>query len=472
MQYRILFTSLSLLIVCSGFSQTLSEYVKSGVANNFSVQLSRNWLMIAEANYSVFTSSTRPTLSINGNIPVYNKDNYGITQPDGTIKFLRRSQNYSNAGFSISQPLAITGGTISLNTDLYRFDDFVTNTKQYNGTPVFLQLQQPLFGYNRFKWDRQIEPLKFEEAKLSLALEINQLAADICKTYFDVIDAQTSRQLAQTNLQNCITNLNIERRRVQLGTSTEDRVLQLEIQELNNRREFETADLAIQTTFSQLNLLINNNDTSSTWQTLPLPIILPVLELPLDKLIEQAKKNLPAYIVFQRKLLESKSNTNLVKAQNNQVNLVASYGLTNAASSITSIYQNPNNQQRFSLGFTVPLVTWGKRKNSITAARLQEKHVALTNKAYEAKLIAEITNLLKVLPLLQKNVYSALRIDTLTQRRFAITNRLFQSGKNSLLELQAAQTEKDNARRNYILALRKFWETWYLLKSKTNDSKL
>jgi outer membrane protein TolC len=45
---------------------------------------------------------------------------------------------------------------------------------------------------------------------------------------------------------------------------------------------------------------------------------------------------------------------------------------------------------------------------------------------------------------------------------------MFETGKVSLLELQAAQTEKDNARRNYIRALRKFWENLYLLRVKTN----
>jgi hypothetical protein len=48
-----------------------------------------------------------------------------------------------------------------------------------------------------------------------------------------------------------------------------------------------------------------------------------------------------------------------------------------------------------------------------------------------------------------------------------MANRLFQPGKISILELQAAQYDKDNAIKNYILALRRFWETLYLLQLKT-----
>ena len=85
-------------------------------------------------------------------------------------------------------------------------------------------------------------------------------------------------------------------------------------------------------------------------------------------------------------------------------------------------------------------------------------------------MINEISNLVIELPLLKKNVAKSLHIDSLSQRRFNITNRLFQAGKVSLLELQAAQTEKNNATRNYIIALRLFWESYYLLKMKTGSN--
>lgn len=445
---------------------SLEDFISLANQKSFKAAYNKRELEIATLAYRQYKLSANPVISLGGNAPVYNKDNYGITQPDGTIKFLRRSQNYSNAVFGISQPLPFTGGSIALNTELYRFDDLVAKTKQYNGTPVFLQWQQPLFAYNRFKWDKQIEPLKWREAKQTFTLQQNQLANEICTAFFDVIDAQTDQQLAEVNLSYSSVNLTQEKRKLQLGTSTEDKVMQLEIQLLNNQREKENAKLALQNAFARLKLLINSTDTST--YELSIPENLPQLSIHKEALLEETKKQLPEYIKFQRKLLEAKSNTAQVKAQNNQVNLTASYGLTNSASTLSSIYQNPNDQQRFSIGFTVPLITWGKNKNSINTAKLQEEQVALANKSEESKMIAEIVSIINEIPLLQKNIITSKKIDTLTQKRFAIANRLFETGKISLLELQAAQTEKDNARRNYIRALRKFWENLYLLRLKTN----
>ena len=443
---------------------TLQQTIELAKKNSYTALSSNNEKKIAELNYTAFKLGLKPSLSFYGNAPVFNKDNYAVTQPDGTIKFLPRSQNYSNVGIGFTQPILITGGTVAVNTDLYRFDDFVTNTKQYNGTPVFLRLTQPLFKYNAYKWDKQIAPLKLQEATQLQKTDILQIEYMVCKLYFDITEAQSNEQLAINNLENCITNLAIEKRRVQLGVSTEDKVLQLEIQQINSRQQQIASQLSIRAAFSALNNYINRTDTGS--MQLQLPEQLPVIIIDKEKMIAAAKQNLPQYLAFQRKKLEAKSKMEEVKKQGRQADLVASYGLNNAATNLPAIYQNPQDQQRFSIGFSIPIADWGKRKNNIAIAKLQEEQVEITTKQEEANLITEITNVINVLPVLKNNVQQSLLLDTLSQKRFAITNRLFESGKASLLELQAAQTEKDNARRNYIASLRKFWESYYLLKTK------
>jgi outer membrane protein TolC len=449
---------------------TLAQTIELAKMSSYTAQQSTNDLKIATLAYAGFKLSFKPSLSFYGNAPVYNKDNYAVTQPDGSIKFLSRSQNYSNIGIGFSQPLSFTGGTIAVNTDLYRFDDFVAKTKQYNGTPVFVRVTQPLFKYNSYKWDKQIAPLKLQEANQSMKAAILQMEYDVCRLYFDIAAAQFNQQLALTNLQNALTNLGIEKRRVQLGVSTEDKVLQLEIQQINSQQEQIAAQLTIRQAFLSLQTYINSTDTTIT--TLQLPEQLPVLTIDKEKAIASAKQNLPQYVSFQRKKLEAESKTAEVKRKERQIDLVASYGLNNAATSLPAIYQNPQDQQRFSIGFNIPVADWGIRNNSLASAKLQEQQIEISNKQEKAKLITEITQLFNELPVLRQNVQLALLLDTLSQRRFFITNRLFQSGKAVLLELQAAQTEKDNARRNYFSTIRRFWESYYLFRVKTGIDNL
>lgn len=45
--------------------------------------------------------------------------------------------------------------------------------------------------------------------------------------------------------------------------------------------------------------------------------------------------------------------------------------------------------------------------------------------------------------------------------------RLYLMGKSSVLDLNAATTEKDTSRRNYIEALKTYWMLYYGLRSLT-----
>lgn len=468
---RNLFFIFCLLLQVSLSAQLkLTETIELAKKNSYYVQLSQNKLKQAVFTFAAFKTATKPTVSFYGNVPVYNKDNYAVIQPDGSIKFLSRSQNYSNVGIGFSQPIPFTGGTVAVNTDLYRFDDFVGKTKQYNGTPVFVRLTQPLFKYNSYTWNKRIEPLKLQEANQTTKVAILQMEYDVCRLYFDIIEAQVNEQLATSNFQHAEINLSIEKRRVQLGASTEDKVLQLEIQEINNQQQQITAQLSIYQTFLALQTYINSTDTII--KQLKLPEQLPLLNIDKAKVIALAKQNLPHYVELQRKKLEAQSKIAEAKTQGRQIDLVASYGLNNAATDLPAIYRNPQDQQRFSIGFSVPIADWGRRKNNIAMAKLQEEQIDINNKQDETKLIIEITNLINELPVLQRNVQQSLLLDTLSQKRFAITNRLFQSGKANLLELQSAQTEKDNSKRNYIAAVRKFWESYYLFRAKTGMDNL
>lgn len=458
-------SSFLLLHLGAAAQYTLPHIIELAKKNSYTAQSSANEWKLAGLNYAAFKISSKPSLSFYGNAPVFNKDNYAVTQPDGSIKFLSRSQNYSNVGIGFSQPLPFTGGTVAVNTDLYRFDDFVGKTKQYNGTPVFVRLTQPLFKYNAYKWDKQIEPLKLQEAEKTMKAITIEMEYEVCRLYFDIIEAQVSHQLAISNGENTSTNLAIEKRRVQLGVSTEDKVLQLEIQQISSRQEQTTGQLNISKAFSALQTYINSADT--TIKQLQVPEQMPSLDIDKEKAIASAKQNLPLYLSFQRKKLEGQSKTAEAKMQGRQIDLVVSYGLNNAALNIPSIYKNPQDQQRFSIGFNIPIADWGRRKNNLAVAKIQEEQIDIGIKQDEAKLVTEITNLLNELPVLQRNIQQSLLLDTLSQRRFTITNRLFQSGKTSLLELQAAQTEKDNARKNYILTIKRFWESYYLFRVKT-----
>jgi hypothetical protein len=86
------------------------------------------------------------------------------------------------------QAFLLTGGSISLETGFQQLRQFGTDGyRSFVVVPALLMLSQPVFGYNRFKWLRKIEPLKFQEAERQLGTNIEQIALKVVSHYFNLL---------------------------------------------------------------------------------------------------------------------------------------------------------------------------------------------------------------------------------------------------------------------------------------------
>ncbi|MDF2191998.1 TolC family protein [Paraflavitalea sp. CAU 1676] len=444
---------------------TLSDIIHQAQSLSTRFRLAQTQKEISHYQFLTYKSDLNPQISLYGNAPVYNKEYYAVRQPDGTIKFQSINQLNNNIGFSLSQQVPLTGGVLSLNTDLTRFDDFRSKTKQYSGTPVFLQLSQPLFAFNELKWRKKIEPLKLEESKKVYSQEMENIARDATRLYFDVLDAQNDMQIAEVNLTNSRRNYETEQKRIDLGTTTEDKLLQLELQMLRSSQDLEKARYNYQVAQLALKSFVGIKGNDELLLVAPEEI--PYLRISITDAFDWAKKNRPEFIAFKRKMEEAQRDVAQARAAKQQVNLLASYGLNNAGNTIGNVYQNPNNQQRFIVGFNIPIVDWGRRKARYNTAKAIEKLTETTNEMDESTIYQEITTLVKNVDLLKANIGLARKTDSVAHRRYLIANNLFQIGKLSVTDLNLAQSEKDNARRDYIDALRSYWDVYYAIRRVT-----
>ena len=60
----------------------------------------------------------------------------------------------------------------------------------YLAYPVTIGFMQPLNGYNSLRWDRKIEPLKYEEAKLEYINSLENVSKRAVGYFFDLALAQ------------------------------------------------------------------------------------------------------------------------------------------------------------------------------------------------------------------------------------------------------------------------------------------
>jgi len=443
----------------------LQEAINLAKSQSPSYRRSQTNRNIAHYNYVLFKSNFKPQALLYGTLPDYNKEYAAITQPDGTIKFQPIFQNYGTLGMQLSQSLPFSGGNVSINSEFNRFDEFTGKTHQYNVTPFFIQLNQPLFGFNTLKWQKKIEPLKLQEADKLYLQEIESISQQAARLYFDVLDALINIEMAGTNLKHATSNYEIENERVNLGTTTKDKLLQLQLQLLSNKSDLEKAKYNYRITQLNLKTFIGYKDTGTLLLTLPEQM--PPLHIDLAKATAYARLYRPEFIAFERKRLEAEQEVVKAKANRQQVNITASYGVNNAANNLGKVFQNPNDQQRFSVGFSVPVVDWGRRKANYDVTREQLRLTAINNEFDEINLMQELTTLIENMELIKANVGYAAAEDTVAQQRYELANLQFQMGKLSVTDLNIAQNEKDNARRNYAATLRSYWDAYYQLRRLT-----
>ena len=416
--------------------------------------------------YRVFKSQYVPQLSLQGTIPRFNRSVEPVPQPDGTTDFLPVFRSDSDIRLELQQQVGLTGGTVFINSSLNRFDNFSEDVYSYGGDPLSIGFRQPLFAFNALKWDKKIEPLRYEESKREFVEEFESISKEASRLYFDLLRAQISLQIALKNLGNNDTIYKIAEGRYQLGKIPENELLQLELSLMNSRQAVAQSKLDLET--NQLSLKSYLGLSNQDQLTLIIPESIPEFDIDPDKALEEALNNRQEAIGFERRLLEADRGVAQAKGETGlNVNVFGSFGLTNNASTLPDIYARPEDQQRLQLGFSIPIVDWGRQKARVKTAAANYQLVQYTVEQEKVNFSQEVYTQVRTLEMLRDQVKITQKADEISQRRYEIAKNRYLIGKISITDLSIALTEKDQAKRDYISSLGNFWQAYFNLRQLT-----
>ncbi len=419
--------------------------------------------------YRLFRSNYNPQLRLNGTIPSYSQSFNSITQPDGSIEFLEVQQNLIDVELGLQQVISPTGGVISVNSSTNRFDDFLAPDTdpqtRFSGVPVNVRLQQPIFAYNPFKWDKKIEPLKFEESKREYVAEMERVSMNVTTLFFDYLLAQVNYDIASQNLEKSEEIFNIEKKRYGLGETYEDALLQVELQVLKAQQELAQAEMDLEGSSFAVNAFIGLNQQSRI--RLVEPSDIPEFDVDVDKAITLAFENRAEAIGFIRQQLEADAELARAKGERITMNLNASYGYNNAAFTFPDIYQNPNTQALVNLDLSVPILDWGRNKARVSQAMANQRLVEYTVEQERINFEQEIFTKVKNFIMMRERLNVTKISDEVAQKRYDIALRRYQTGNVTITDLNIAQGEKDTNRRSYFSSLQDFWSAYYELRALT-----
>ncbi|HEY5510730.1 MAG TPA: TolC family protein [Prolixibacteraceae bacterium] len=446
---------------------TLNEAIDLASGQSLDAFKQQNMYLSSYWEYKYYKSDRLPQFLVGANPFAYNNSiRQDYIPQDQSWQYSQQKNITSSASFKMTQNVGLTGGSLSASTDLGMVKNFLGDmTTTYSSNLLSLGYRQKVNGYNAMRWKAKIEPLKFETAKKQYIQSREDIAVKTTTKFFGLVDAQIELSISKTNLANADTLYQIGKGRYQVGTLTQDELLNFELNLMNARIALTRADQGLLRARSDLNIFLGLEKNTIVDCQLPKSIN-SALQISVDDAIQKSVDNNPTILTQMRQLLEQESNVQLVKAQNGlSADISATAGLNQKSTVLQDAYKSPNQFQNLALvGLSVPILDWGRRKGQVLMAKSNRDVVVNTIK--QARIDFEQSVMMSVLEfnLQFDQVQNSAKADTIAQMGFDVTMRRFKIGKLDVTKLNLARNDLESAKRAYINSLRKYWISYYQIR--------
>lgn len=444
---------------------TLQEVIRLAQEKSPDVLSARENFRASYWQYRSFKADYLPSLNFKLN-PTLNRSINSITLPDGTDKFVEQNLLTTSAELFIQQNIALTGGTLSLNSSLDRLDLFSDKSTSYRANLVNIGYSQNLFGYNYMKWARKTEPLYYQRAKKNYVETLEFVASWAAGKFFSLASAQTNLDIARYNYANADTLYRVAQGRYNIGVTTENDMLQHEIQRLTEENNMMNAQISVDNAVQSLKSYLGIKDNVEI--ELVIESAVPQFYVNLDSALLYAYQNNPDIESMELRRIEADRSVSYAKSEAGlKASIYLKFGLTQTGEELGDSYRDPAQQQYASLNFSMPIVDWGRGRGKIKVA-MSNREAELT-KLEQDKVNFEqnIIKAVKQFNLQATKVLIAEKTDVTAERRHNIARQLYITGKSTILDLNNAISERDSAKRGYISSLASFWDCYFLIRSMT-----
>ena len=380
----------------------------------------------------------------------------------------REQQMFSaGGGLSIKQNFDLLGGTFYIDSDLDYMRNFgETKSTQFSSVPFRIGYSQSLLGYNPFRWDRKIEPLKFEKVKKEFIYNTEVVSEEAVTYFFNLAMAQADYQLAKENVASTDTLYSIGLQRHKIAAISRADLLTLQLDKVNARNTLENAQIALKRAMFALASFLNMD--KNTQIELDMPGRPQAMEIPVDEALAKAKANNPEFLQQQQNVLEAERDVNRTRIESRfNASLNASVGFNQVADNFKDAYRKPLQQDLVSISVSIPLIDWGVRKGKYNMAKNNLNVVTIAARQEELKLEEEVTMTVSDFNIQQRLIMSAEEALDLAVMAYEQTRQRFIIGKADVNSLTLSLNRQQEAQKNYISALQNYWLNYYKIRKLT-----
>lgn len=414
-----------------------------------------------------FYSRLLPQVSLTGTLPDYNRSIIPVVQPDGNTTFQAQNQTSASMTATMSQPLPLVGGELFVSSSLasLRVSGEDVN-RTWSSTPISIGLRQPLFQPNTVGWNRREQPVRYEVAERQYREARENIALETATLFFDVYAAQVQVRNAANNAAVNDTIFTLNKGRYEVGRIGENDLLQSELALLRSRNALDAARLDLQRSLAALRLALNL--PAGAPLDIDTTIVIPRFEADTAMAVAQALRNRSEVSGVELEEVQAERRVTEAKLNNGfNATIQATYGFNATAPEASLVYRNLLEAQRFAFSVELPLMQWGARKESVRAAEADRERVENTSRGTLEELRQEAHFGALQLAQARRSLDLSVTADSVAGKRFEVAYNRYVIGRITIDNLFIAQNEKDQARNQFVQALRGYWQAHYRLRRIT-----
>lgn len=418
--------------------------------------------------WRAYQASRLPSLYMYGTLGGFDRSLRLLQSAETGNLIYKPNYNMENSiGLQAVQNITATGGTLYLYSQLTRIDQFGDNARaSWYAQPLNLSYKQPLFAYNRFKWEKRISPKEYEKAKRNYIESLEDINLKAVDLYFNLMLASRNLSVAESNFLNTSKMLDIAARRLSLGTVTRDDYLQLELRMLNDSISINENRVELSKARMELNSLLGLDES---YEIVPvLDEELPDIIIDYNQVLEKSGSNSSFALGGEINMLNAEAAVEQAKADRGiTMQLNATFGLTNTSDDLPAVYKNLLDQEVLGLTFSFPIFDWGQGRGKVKKAEAAADVIRATVEQerndrritlYTA--VGQFNN--------QRQMCSvSRRAEAIARERYELVMEKFRNGNATVTDLNTARSESDEAIRKYVNDLNNYWTYYYTLRRYT-----
>jgi outer membrane protein len=441
--------------VLNTFSQnglTLEQSLAIAESNSPTMKKTRLSLIRSQENLNAQNAALKSNFSLSVN-PI----GYSQTREfnDLISKWNSRTTTESYGLFTVSQPIVLTDARISLTNRFgYKdsYSEYTNSTTRGFSNNVSLNLDQPLFTYNRTKLQLKTLQLSLENAELNYAIQLLALERQVTQAFYVVYQQQQSLDIANKAYLNMQKSYEVSKNKVDAGISPREEMFQAELNLATTRSDFENKQVSLENAKDDFKLLIG---MSLYDDMLVIPnIAVDTVKVDIAFAIDQGLAN--RMELRQREINIETSQFDLIqtKALNEfKGNLGLSVGLFGDNEKFGKVYSSPTDNEGVSLSLTIPLWDWGERKSRIKASEANIETSKITMQEEQNDIILGIRKVYRNLLNLQNQIEIARQSVTNAQLTYDLNLEKYKNGDLTGMDLNIYQNQLSEKQLTYTNSL-------------------